>query len=81
MKSTKSYATDTSPMFADARTAWVLTDGTKGMEVQSWDWPGGCSLRSRGLKSSRQSWYGISPPRSLPPSACSNTQGCSNRLA
>ena len=35
MKSTKSYATDTSPMFADARTAWVLTDGTKGMEVQS----------------------------------------------
>ena len=35
MKSDKSYATDTSPMFADARTAWVLTDGTKGMEVQS----------------------------------------------
>ena len=35
MKSEISKDADHPPIFADARTAWVLTDGTKGMEVQS----------------------------------------------
>lgn len=35
MKSEKVKNSETHPDFADAKTAWVLTDGTKGMEVQS----------------------------------------------
>ena len=35
MAQSKSKTPAAPPLFADAKTAWVLTDGTKGMEVQS----------------------------------------------